>query len=523
MTRTRTPALLAACFAAAVGTACTTVSDETDTTASAFTGTTDFLARYATNDADHTARYNNVFSDVDDTPAYPDDLASPRTLRDWKRKFMPSGEPVVSAIYRNKRELGEGPAQFLFWRNMTCTKRFVRGGPGGCIVTNFKDDHFDAGDTSGFQNNGTVGMSLTRDGFVHFSLYEPNSGKTEQEDPNDVLSTNLAVLDGEGEKVAPHVCVNCHSGTIDERQDLRQKPDLGSVFREFEPSLLEGYFDGQIGETKLYDLNQAVLAANAALRGESEGAPTGLEHARQAVADHIRDIYAGLGPPASHPNAPFSHAVDDPALVPPSWRAEDTATQNLFSKLVSPYCMECHRHNDFDFADYSNFGFLRDPSGSMSLLMRYVVDDGRNYLTSPPYMPQAQAAFSELQVDPAAWRAIRAWSGLPPLEATVEITADQPGSPPQVTLSPSILYLGELGGMTVRFVNRSTHDLRVTLAGLEGKTGFDKSLPAGIPAPTVEMAANCHGHLDGFDQFTFEVYTTDPHPYYTGLSVHCSR
>jgi hypothetical protein len=52
----------------------------------------------------------------------------PPTVAGWKAKYMPPGTPVVTAFYRNARDLG-------FWREMSCTKRFVRGGVGGCAVT----------------------------------------------------------------------------------------------------------------------------------------------------------------------------------------------------------------------------------------------------------------------------------------------------------------------------------------------------------------------------------------------------
>ena len=51
--------------------------------------------------------------------------------------------------------------------------------------------------------------------------------------PGGVLSP-FAILDDEGEKFVPRVCIACHNGAFE-----AGRADLGAVFREFEPSLLE--------------------------------------------------------------------------------------------------------------------------------------------------------------------------------------------------------------------------------------------------------------------------------------------
>jgi hypothetical protein len=110
-------------FAALVATtACAAVSDDAQSTSSAFsrprTGQR-FLVAYATADGNKVGPYNGRVSQ-DTPPAYPDDLASPRTLRDWKQKFLPASEPVVHALYTNKMELG-------FWRDIVGSSPFVAG------------------------------------------------------------------------------------------------------------------------------------------------------------------------------------------------------------------------------------------------------------------------------------------------------------------------------------------------------------------------------------------------------------
>jgi hypothetical protein len=473
--------ILTGLFAGLVATtACAAVSDDAQSTSAAFArpGTGQrFLLAYYSGDGNNVGPYNGrVFQGT--PPAYPDDLASPGTLRDWKRKFIPASEPVVHALYTNKMELG-------FWRDMTCTKRFVRGGPGGCFVVNYN-----LHEPGGVENDGTVAMHITRDGFVHFEVYEPyQTNSSGINDPDTVRTSSEVFLDREGGKVTPHVCVNCHGGTITNEQDLLRQPDLGSVFREFEPSLLGAApgVDQATAEQQWYDLNQAVLAANAALRGESDGAISGLERTRSAVDGHIRDLYAGLGEPRSHANPPFSRSPAAPELVPQSWRAQDADSQALWSKLVNPYCMECHRHNGLDFSDFDNFSFLRPASGGRSTLLDYLYDDGR-VDTGRPYMPQAQFASELLQSDLSAWQAIRRWSGLSAPEAVVTIPAAQPHWPGVIAVSTDTVTLTAPGPTRVRIVNASTHELYACLFVVDECVDEEQRLPAGEPgAPPPEL------------------------------------
>jgi hypothetical protein len=223
--------LLSGLFAGLVATtACAAVSDDTQSTSAAFahpgTGQRFLLADFGdVNDAVRV--YNGTLQGP-----IPNPEASPGRLGAWKQKFMPASEPVVHALYRNKMELG-------FWRDMTCTKRFVRGGPGGCFVTNRGRS-----DDSPYFDLGTVAMNITTDGFVHFAVYSRSDGTISGDS---VETTDIAELDNDGGKVTPYVCVNCHGGTVAGGLVLGREPDLGSVFREFEPSLLEAPPRGRPG------------------------------------------------------------------------------------------------------------------------------------------------------------------------------------------------------------------------------------------------------------------------------------
>ena len=150
------------------------------------------------------------------------------TLAQWKAQFM-AGDSI-NALYKNDIDLG-------FWRQMVCTKD-ISPGNGGCAVTNWPatdDPNSDprrgnplVPDPNAIGedkvNLGTVTMNLSPTGQVRFYVF---GGKP----PHKIQP--FAVLDGEGANVAPALCTPCHGGTYS------GSADIGSIFREFEPSALK--------------------------------------------------------------------------------------------------------------------------------------------------------------------------------------------------------------------------------------------------------------------------------------------
>src|SRR5262249_1937890 len=153
-----------------------------------------------------------------------------------------------------------------------------------------------------------------------------------------------------------------------------------------------------------FALNQAVRSANAAVRGESEGAPIGTDHTKLAIANYLSAMYPTGAAPAID--------VTDPRHLPPSWQSGQNpalaaAMKNAFTTAVNRYCMQCHRLNALDFADYNNFSALAAQQGNQSVLERYINAD----LTDPQSlpMPQSELMFKNLQADSAAKQALQDW------------------------------------------------------------------------------------------------------------------
>jgi hypothetical protein len=285
------------------------------------------------------------------------------TLTQWKSQFIGTS-PVFTAFYQNVAELG-------FWRDMTCTQAVGRG-VGGCMVTNWgaPDDP-----TRGVANKGTVAMTLSAEGFVRFYVFLP-----------DGTISPSAVLDGEGPKFAPRMCTVCHSGTD---QSPAANPDLGAVFREFEPTSLHEKpgVTRATAEAQWKQLNRVVQDANRLVRTEAEGAPPGTDHARQAIIDHI----AAINTTGTEP-------------VPQSWTAAGANAVQLWQKVVTPYCMACHRHNSMDWSDYGHFKFLQRES-----LLRTYLPNAPDLDSDAPAMPQSSVAFDLLSHDTGAKAAVDAW------------------------------------------------------------------------------------------------------------------
>ncbi len=283
------------------------------------------------------------------------------TLAEWKRTNL-GAAPVVTSLYQNLTELG-------FWREMTCSRGIGRGA-GGCAVTNWTAPNEPA---RGVANQGTVAMTLSREGVVQFYVFLPD-GKI----------SPTAILDQEGPKFAPRLCIVCHSGNA---SNPGVKTDFGSIFREFDPSALReppGVPRAE-AEAEWRALNRVAQDANRLVRGEAEGAPAGTDHARESLIDRINVVYLSGTEP-----------------VPDSWSADGAVTVNLWKGLVAPYCMACHRHNALDFRLYPRFQFLKRQANLAKYLPFGPPSDTQA-------MPQAARSFDLLSRDTVAKAAVDAW------------------------------------------------------------------------------------------------------------------
>jgi glucose/arabinose dehydrogenase/mono/diheme cytochrome c family protein len=321
-----------------------------------------------------------------DGAAYYQSIGAPTgsTLDQWIADNI-GAQPTFSAFYRNMMDLG-------FWREMTCTQTIARG-QGGCWVRNWQnaDDK-----QNGKLDLGTVTMSLSPEGFTRFYVFGPGG----------TLQT-FAILDGEGKKFVPQVCNTCHGGRY---QGAGGAADLGSIWREFEPELLQpgpGVSREQ-AEVEWFNLNQAVKSANQAIHSEAEGAPVGTDHAKKAMIDYLNAMYPTGAAPAvgtrqvEHIPAAWRNSDDNPSLA--------ETKRDLFTQLVNPYCMGCHRINALDFGSYDVFQTLAADQNGKAVLNHYIENDPTDPQRKRTVaMPQSELMFANLRADQPALIAVENW------------------------------------------------------------------------------------------------------------------
>jgi len=317
------------------------------------------------------------------------------SLDQWIAQFL-DGRPQVDFLYNNANELG-------FWREMHCTKSIGRNA-GGCWVRNWAD--VATFEESG-PNLGTVAMRVDKDGITQFFAFGPD-GKLEPQ----------AILDDEGAKSIPRLCVNCHGGTYRGPDE----GDLGSMFREFEPDVLERppNVSRAAAHQKFRVLNDAIRSANDAVRSEAEGSPFGVDDAKVAVAKYLTEMYPGPGPAVS---------LRDPSHIPASWQEGHSTQQRrlneeLWMHLVNPYCMTCHRNNLLNWENYELWASMGPPFGALRDLILEAPDDPDR--KNEVFMPQSKLAWKNLMGDAHALVAMERWLAHDETAPLTPLVADSP-------------------------------------------------------------------------------------------------
>jgi glucose/arabinose dehydrogenase/mono/diheme cytochrome c family protein len=347
----------------------------------------------------------------------------PYTEQQWEHERGLDAQPTAAAFYQNSLDLG-------FWRDMVCTNQIARG-VGGCRVRNWRNENERTGPP--FTGNlGTVTMDVSPEGFTRFYVFGP-----------DGTLSPFAVLDSEGKKFIPELCTTCHGGKYG---GAGSSPDLGSIFREWEPRTDEfatappvpgfkapvliqesALTRDQINE-RWASLNDAAKLANSAIHRESEGAVVGTDHGVDATNAYIDALYTSRNPVVLA-------AQDSTAIMPASWQprsgesaALSESKRQTWLTLAGRYCMGCHRANALDFADYANWQALSSTLGDRSVLEHYILDDPNDPTRNTTlYMPQAKLMFDRLQRDTEARGASHDWANqanspsVPVCEISVEI------------------------------------------------------------------------------------------------------
>ena len=277
---------------------------------------------------------------------------APMSFESWQKEFGFSLRAANESLdqfrqrtgvvtYYNKNELGLG-------RELACAE-FVDGtDPNGveikgvaCYVTNYGSVFRDqvnslAEAVEGHYPRNTVCItwrpSMEPGYEVQFYVYGPDGRRLD-----------WAQLDTHGPRPHPHVCMNCHGGVYDEQKHLAKY----ARFLPLDPSVV--VFPS--GPNVPYSLTQEgqeerIRLANLA----STKSP--LTPAQQEL---LHELYGG------QINVPG--AVSRNSWLPVAWRGNQ-ADEQLFDKVVKPYCATCHLASQvgMDGSTLGSYSMFRSPA-----------------------------------------------------------------------------------------------------------------------------------------------------------------
>lgn len=276
------------------------------------------------------------------------------TFGGWKTANSFDGtEPAVAYFY-NGGDLGLG-------REMHCRQN----GPDlACYVTNYGtpggDSDSAVSQAINHQNPvASVAMEYSAAGGptgVKFYVYAPGATATTP------LATQ-AVLDSEGPKNVPHLCIQCHGGSFTSSNTIN-----GSSFLPFD---VYSYKDN--------------AAAGVTIGGQ------------QAQFNQLNQLVAGTNPNPTNPNNPLAALANGliPGLpaastfVPPNWAGHEA----LYRTIAAQSCRTCHvaRNSSIDWTDWTQFAndFSGTPPGSKTTIGLAVCTAGAHY------MPHAEVTYKK--------------------------------------------------------------------------------------------------------------------------------
>jgi hypothetical protein len=322
----------------------------------------------------------------------------------WKTFFGFSDDPTgphpgeVRAVYYNNADL-------KFGRDMHCRPSVQNTAAIACYVSNYSADGSQTAGTDPHAAIANADSNVGRLASVAM-LYDPanqswpagekvqfwvfNGGRNGQK--NDGSQIPAAILDSQGPKAVPGVCLDCHGGTFDAATNLV----AGANFLPFDaPSFVFSDSNPNLSES-------AQREAIRALNGMVESTSSNSAKPGPTIAGLIDGWYGWCGgvgaagcyiDDAGHPFYPLSWIFTG---FPPG------QLLSLYQTVPRRYCRTCHvaLADVFDVEDYGAWSSQRGAVGNL-VLQRGI-------------MPFAQVPYGAFWSDSAAQSALESYTGVCP-------------------------------------------------------------------------------------------------------------
>jgi hypothetical protein len=363
------------------------------------------------NEADQYYRKIGVYVDDNNTPS-----SATGSFDNWKKSFGFSADPTkpaageFRAVYYNNGDL-------RFGRDMHCVSTTPASSVvplswSACYVTNFGDGVKSFGsDPQTAIHNAEIEGSHAKIATVAMvsTVANPFAGQRNIP-PQFVNSVNFyvydaagkplsqAILDSQGPKSVPGVCMACHGGSytsVDSQQPADSHTVSNARFLPFDAAsfIFDGTspsFSEREQRNAIRQLNGVVLNANLTSFNQITSS---------TISDLIKGWYQWCGGPQApgcyidqklHPFVPASACTSASQPATCGWKQPFYDASQLYLQVPSKYCRTCHVANSdrFNLENYDAFQQARD-----------LVKDA---VFQEHYMPFAQVPYNNLWSDAAA-------------------------------------------------------------------------------------------------------------------------
>ncbi|MGH9723598.1 MAG: hypothetical protein ACRD41_00895 [Candidatus Acidiferrales bacterium] len=213
-----------------------------------------------------------------------------------------------------------------------------------------------------FNNNLIATVAMVYNGNLNTSTTNPPNNITFYVYDNNGNLLPYAILDDEGEKSVPRMCMGCHGGNYTPHSSTSVATVTGASFLPFDvPSF---YYSTLFPSLGMDQQQEAFRMLNLMVKSTNGGSQPQTVN-QQAIVDFINGLYcpdpnnggvlAGCTTPVENSG---STAID--TYIPSGWIGS-SANQKVYSEVIKPYCRMCHMAQTFTFTTPDQFTAFAAP------------------------------------------------------------------------------------------------------------------------------------------------------------------